>query len=281
MNAGPALSTGGRAADSIDPNTWTGRSSSGRIGLQVSTRIEGARTIIRESERKAFAWGFIPLPLVDAAAVTVVQLRMIRRLARHYGVPYREREVRPILTALLGSLLPTRFGASVARSLFRGVPGVGPLLGVVTMPASLGGATRVIGKLFAQHFENGGSVANFNLQVRGGKTPDTADANAEEATDDDVVAQDAVAQDAVIDPHPAVEVDDLTKLEGIGPKINELLQGAGIRTYQQLAETPVETLSRVLETAGPRFRLHNPESWPRQARLAADGRWDELDELNA
>jgi len=70
--------------------------------------------------------------------------------------------------------------------------------------------------------------------------------------------------------------DDLKKIEGIGPKIERMLNEAGIRTFEQLADTPVEILRQILEKGGPAYKVHNPESWPYQARLAARGRWEEL-----
>ncbi|MFK7807827.1 MAG: 50S ribosomal protein L27 [Saprospiraceae bacterium] len=72
------------------------------------------------------------------------------------------------------------------------------------------------------------------------------------------------------------ESDDLKKIEGIGPKISELLNNAGIFTFKQLADTDVEKLKAVLEAAGSRYRTHNPSTWSRQAQMAADGKWDEL-----
>ena len=86
-------------------------------------------------------------------------------------------------------------------------------------------------------------------------------------------------------PEPAAEAakaakdDDLKKIEGIGPKISELLNLSEIMTFQQLSETPVDTLKGILEDAGPRYRVHNPTTWPQQAKLAADGKWDELKKL--
>jgi large subunit ribosomal protein L27 len=72
------------------------------------------------------------------------------------------------------------------------------------------------------------------------------------------------------------EGDDLKKIEGIGPKIAELLNEAGITTFAQLSETSVERIQEILEAAGPRFSIHNPSTWPKQAELAAAGKWDEL-----
>ena len=72
--------------------------------------------------------------------------------------------------------------------------------------------------------------------------------------------------------------DDLTKIEGIGPKIAEHFNNAGILTWEELANTDVSRLQEILTAAGPRYKMHNPGSWPKQARMAADGKWDELKE---
>lgn len=82
--------------------------------------------------------------------------------------------------------------------------------------------------------------------------------------------------DAAVEVVEAGAADDLTRIEGIGPKIAEILQGAGITTYARLAETPVETLQSILEAAGSRFRLADPTTWPQQAHHAAAGEWDVL-----
>jgi hypothetical protein len=77
--------------------------------------------------------------------------------------------------------------------------------------------------------------------------------------------------------------DDLTVIEGIGPKTAAAFQEAGIHTYQDLAGTDVEKLKKILGAAN--LRLAAPSTWPRQAQLAADGDWQSLrrlqDELTA
>ncbi len=73
--------------------------------------------------------------------------------------------------------------------------------------------------------------------------------------------------------------DDLRKIEGIGPKIAEKLNEGGIMTFQDLASAEQDRLKEILEAAGSRYRMHDPSTWPMQAQLAADGKWDELDEL--
>ena len=70
--------------------------------------------------------------------------------------------------------------------------------------------------------------------------------------------------------------DDLTKIEGIGPKIKGLLNDDGIWSFRQLSQSTVDRLQEILNNAGPRYRIHSPGTWPDQAKLAADGKWDEL-----
>ncbi|MEK7257032.1 MAG: proprotein convertase P-domain-containing protein [Bacteroidota bacterium] len=76
-------------------------------------------------------------------------------------------------------------------------------------------------------------------------------------------------------------VDDLKIVEGIGPKIEQLLNGAGIYSYVSLATTPAEHVKDILTGAGDRFKMHDPASWGYQASLAAQGRWDDLKTLQA
>jgi len=72
------------------------------------------------------------------------------------------------------------------------------------------------------------------------------------------------------------KADDLKKIEGIGPKIAETLVEAGIATYADLAKAKPAKISEIIE--GVRGN-HVPDTWPKQAQLAADGKWDELKEL--
>lgn len=72
--------------------------------------------------------------------------------------------------------------------------------------------------------------------------------------------------------------DDLKKVEGIGPKIEELLHNGGIVTFADLAKADVNTVKEILNAAGSRYQMHDPTSWPMQAEMAANGEWDKLKE---
>jgi large subunit ribosomal protein L21 len=92
---------------------------------------------------------------------------------------------------------------------------------------------------------------------------------------------DGAGQSAKAEAAPVVvsKPDDLTKIEGIGPKIAAVLAAEGVSTFAKLAATPVATLSDILHKAGSRFASHNPGTWPEQATLAAAGKWAELKKL--
>lgn len=78
---------------------------------------------------------------------------------------------------------------------------------------------------------------------------------------------------------PAAKNDDLKKIEGVGPAIEKLLHAAGITTFAGMAATAPEKIKEVLVEAGSRFGFHDPTTWPQQAGLAAEGKWDELKKL--
>lgn len=73
-----------------------------------------------------------------------------------------------------------------------------------------------------------------------------------------------------------IKVDDLKVVEGIGPKIEGLLNEAGINTWADLAAAATEKVQGVLDAAGPRYRMHNPATWSKQAQLCVDAKWEEL-----
>ena len=70
--------------------------------------------------------------------------------------------------------------------------------------------------------------------------------------------------------------DDLTIIEGIGPKIDELFRSNGVTTFAEVSQMSVAEMLAILEKGGPNFKLANPESWAQQALLAAENRWAEL-----
>ncbi len=78
---------------------------------------------------------------------------------------------------------------------------------------------------------------------------------------------------------PAIIKDDLTKVEGIGKKIEALLYKNKIHNYKLLSKTTITGLKTILESGGNTFNMHNPATWPKQAKLAAEAKWEDLELL--
>jgi predicted flap endonuclease-1-like 5' DNA nuclease len=73
-----------------------------------------------------------------------------------------------------------------------------------------------------------------------------------------------------------IKQDDLKVVEGIGPKIEGLFHNFGIKTWKALGEASVKKCQEVLKSGGDRYRMHKPNTWPKQAKLAAEGKWEKL-----
>ncbi|MDX8552283.1 hypothetical protein MK851_01415 [Tenacibaculum sp. 1B UA] len=76
-----------------------------------------------------------------------------------------------------------------------------------------------------------------------------------------------------------IKENDLKIVDGIGPKIEELFYNFNINTWKLLSETSVEKCQEVLKSGGNRYRVHKPNTWPKQAKLAYKGKWKELKNL--
>ena len=114
-------------------------------------------SIIRNHIIWSMGGGAIPIPFIDLIAVTAIQLDMIKQLARVYGVDYKETEGKAIVTALTGSAV-----ASIGKRAIKFIPGIGSVLGGVTMAVMSGASTYALGEVFSKHFETGGTFLDFD-----------------------------------------------------------------------------------------------------------------------
>lgn len=116
------------------------------------------------------------------------------------------------------------------------------------------------------------SVVNIEVPAFELDNPDAPKAPAKKAPAKKAPAKKAPAKAKKKEAGP----DKLTQIEGIGPKIAGLLAAEAIDTFAKLAKAPQKKLKSILDAAGPRYKMHNPATWPEQASLAAKGKWDEL-----
>lgn len=109
--------------------------------------------------------GLIPLPLIDLAAISLVELKMVHSLANLYGVPFTRSAAKSIIGALIGGGGTYVLAAPVA-SVVKVVPFIGQLFGLLAEPAIAAAATYALGKVFIQHFESGGTLLDFNIRTQ-------------------------------------------------------------------------------------------------------------------
>ena len=75
--------------------------------------------------------------------------------------------------------------------------------------------------------------------------------------------------------------DDLKKIEGVGPKIEQLLNADGVNTYKDVIGSGAEKIKEILMKAGPQYKVHDPSTWGEQSKLAMEEKWDQLHEMQA
>ncbi len=106
----------------------------------------------------AMGAGAIPLPILDMAAVTAIQLNMFKELCMIYQVDYNESFGKNIISSLAGATL-----AKVGASFIKAIPGIGSLLGGVPMVVLSGASTYGMGQVFKKHLEIGGMMSAFSF----------------------------------------------------------------------------------------------------------------------
>jgi len=105
--------------------------------------------------------GIIPIPFVDFAGVSAIQLNLIRKLAQEYNVPFSEDMVKSLIAALLGGAAPASFG-SYMFSMMKTIPIVGTVAGIAGASLAGGASTHAVGKVFSRHFAEGGTFLTFD-----------------------------------------------------------------------------------------------------------------------
>jgi uncharacterized protein (DUF697 family) len=123
----------------------------------ITDRRKKANSIIKNHMIWSMGAGFIPVPIVDFFAVSAIQLDMIRQLCKIYEIDFKETEGKAFITSLTGAGL-ARLGARAVKF----IPGIGSMVGGVTLAALSGGSTYALGEVFKKHFETGGTFLDFD-----------------------------------------------------------------------------------------------------------------------
>ncbi len=127
--------------------------------MSTPSQNQHAETIIRNHVVMSMGAGVIPIMLVDIVAVTALQVDMVRQLCKVYEIDFEETRGKALITSITASTI-ARAGA---RSLVKALPGIGWMIGGVTVSLFAGASTYGLGKAFQKHLAAGGTL--FNLDV--------------------------------------------------------------------------------------------------------------------
>lgn len=121
-------------------------------------QLQRAERVVRTHVLWSMGAGFIPFPVADFLAVAAVQLDMVKSLCGVFDLDFKETEGKAIISALAGSGL-SRLGASALVKL---LPGVGSMMGGLSMSVVSGASTYALGQVFKLHFSSGGTILDFD-----------------------------------------------------------------------------------------------------------------------
>ena len=124
----------------------------------MDNRLESADKIIRNHIVWSMGAGLIPVPIADFFAVSAIQLDMVRQMCKLYDVDFKETEGKAVISSMTSSGL-ARLGT---RAMIKFIPGIGSVLGGMTMAVLSGASSYASGEVFKKHFETGGTFLDFD-----------------------------------------------------------------------------------------------------------------------
>ncbi len=120
---------------------------------------ERAQEIVKQYVLYSLGAGLVPIPFLNIAAVTTVQVAMLKKLTSLYNVKFSDNTLKVLVTSLLGS-----GGSLLGSGLIRNLPFLGGFIGSLAIPVLSGAVTYLVGEIFIEHFEHGGTLEDFDLE---------------------------------------------------------------------------------------------------------------------
>ncbi|MBF0243096.1 MAG: DUF697 domain-containing protein [Desulfamplus sp.] len=130
----------------------------------MNEKLEKARKVVKDYMWWSMGAGLVPVPIMDIAAVTAVQLMMLSKLAKHYNIQFSKERSRAIIISLIATLSVSTISRGFISSSVKTIPIVGTLTSPFIMPTVSAALTYAIGIVFIQHFESGGTFLDFNTE---------------------------------------------------------------------------------------------------------------------
>ena len=118
---------------------------------------------VRRASQWAIAAGLIPVPLLDSVGVTGVQVKMVFDLCKIYNVPFKKESAYAVIVGLLTSIIASGAAQGLKKIILTSAPVVGSAITLMTEPVLCYAATVAVGSVFIRHFENNGTLTNFDF----------------------------------------------------------------------------------------------------------------------
>jgi uncharacterized protein (DUF697 family) len=159
-------------SDPVTPTTPEHAAETNAAELAIATAAADAAikklkadVVITRYVAVAIGAGLIPLPVVDFAAVTTVQLTMVAQICGIYGQPFSKEAVTAVIASLVGGAVTGSEASSMAvASRLKFLPVIGTLVGFLVTPAVAGAMTYAVGKVFVHHLATGGTILTFEAK---------------------------------------------------------------------------------------------------------------------
>jgi uncharacterized protein (DUF697 family) len=129
--------------------------------MSPNARIDTANGVMKNYVIISMGAGLVPIPIFDVVALTGIQLKMLHSLTKVYNIEFSENVGKSLIASLLGGILPTTAGISLA-SAAKIIPFSGLAIGMVSTAVFGGAVSYAVGKVFIQHFETGGTLLTFD-----------------------------------------------------------------------------------------------------------------------
>jgi uncharacterized protein (DUF697 family) len=129
---------------------------------EITDPAEGYQKIINDHVVFSLVGGAIPVPVLDIAAVTAIQIDMLKQLARLYDIEFNDEIGKSLVSSIFGTALGTSIGRAGA-SMVKTIPVIGPILGISSQVVLSGTTTYAIGYLFNKRFQERAGLGDFNF----------------------------------------------------------------------------------------------------------------------
>ncbi|WP_417843132.1 YcjF family protein [Thalassospira sp.] len=123
-----------------------------------------SRDCIHRHSVYAAVGGLVPIPFLEMATSSTIQLRMLAKLCDIYGVPFSENAIKNSVATLVATVFPVTGVGVATASLIRRIPVAGTVFGMVAMPTFAAASTYALGRVFSWHFARGGTACDFDSE---------------------------------------------------------------------------------------------------------------------